>query len=167
MERAIDDRSCADRRRKGEASAHVALTTAENRGVDGQDECFVVRRGRTLDHLLDQAAIPPGVHLKPESPVAHATNLLDRAGAERRQRVRETGAGGRPGYGELTGGVSDAGEASRREDERVRGGLPQDRRRDVDAMDVAEDAGSEARGRQRGLVGGECALVFCSTVDVV
>ena len=97
VERAVDDRAGPDRRRQREAAAHVALAPAEHGGVDGEHERLVARGGGAVDHLLDEPAVAPGVDLEPQAAVADRPDLFDRAGAERRQRVREPGARRRRG----------------------------------------------------------------------
>ena len=113
MDRAVEQRAEAELGRHLEAPAHVALAPTEHGRVDGQHQRLVAGLGAAVDHLLDEAAITPGVHLEPPPPVADRSDLLDRAGGQRRQRVRQAGAGCGPGHCELALRVGDAGEARR------------------------------------------------------
>jgi hypothetical protein len=165
---AVEDGAGTDRRRQGEAPTDVALAPAEDGRVDREDEGLVARRGRALDHLPHQAAVAPGVDLEPQTAGGRGgAHLLDRAGAERRERVGQAGPLGGAGHGQLALGVGDAGEPGRGQGERVGGRPAQDRCADVDVADGAQDAGPERGAGEGVLVGGEAALVLGPAVDVV
>ena len=168
MERAVDDRRRADRRRQREAAADVALAPAEHGGVDGEHERLVAGGGGAVDHLLDEAAVAPGVHLEPQPAVADRPHLLDRAGAERRQRVGQPGPRGGAGDGELALGIGDAGEPGRREHQRVGERLAEQRRARCrpSRRRAAPGAGSVVAANAA-CVGGQRALVLGAAVDVV
>ena len=72
-----------DLRGQREAPTDVALATAEHRGVDGEDERLVGRGLGARDHLGDEAAVTPDVHLEPQ-----------RTRRSRRGRPRSSGCRG-------------------------------------------------------------------------
>ena len=96
----------------------------------------------------DQPPVTPRVDLEPEPAVAHGAHLLDRACAERRQRVRQTGASSGPRDGELAVGIGDAGETGRRENQREGDGSTEDRSAGVDLLDAPQHAWAERRPRR-------------------
>jgi hypothetical protein len=167
VERAVDEGARADLRRQGEAASDVTLTPAEHRVVDGEHQCLVTGRVGAVDHLLHEAAIAPDVHLEPLRAIAHGCDLFDRAGAERRERVREPEARGGTGDGELALWIADPREARRREDQRERELLAQHRGGRVDGGHVTQDTGMERDRAEVAGVAGQAALVLGRAVDVV
>ena len=131
------------------------------------DQRLVAGAGGPPDHLLHEAPVAPDVHLEPLRSGAGLRHLLDRAGAERRQGVRQAGPRRRPRYGQLAVGIGDAGEARRRQDQRQRQAAPEQRRRRVDVADVPQHPGPEHHPGERRRVGRHRALVLGRTVDVV
>ncbi len=167
MDRAVNEGSRADGRREREAAAHVAFPPPLRHGVDSEHEGFETGGRGAIDHLLDQIAVPPRVHLEPEPTRADGADLFDGAGAERRQGVRQPGTRRGPGDGEFACGVGDAGEPGRGEDKWIADRSTEQGRGDVDVLDAAEDPRAERGGGECGFVGGQRALVFRTTVDVV
>ena len=100
-------------------------------------------------------------------PDADGADLFDGAGAERRQGVRQPGTRRGPGDGEFACGVGDAGEPGRGEDKWIADRSTEQRRGDIDVLDAAQDPRAERGGGECGFVGGQRALVFRTTVDVV
>src|SRR5438034_577150 len=86
------------------SAAIIAFTASEHRGVDREHECLVARGSSASDHLLDEAAVAPRVHLEPEPSVGGVAHLFDRSRAERRQRVRKARASGGACDGQLAVG---------------------------------------------------------------
>ena len=163
----VDDRAEADRGGHGEAPAHVALPPPEDGGVHGEDQRLVLRVGRPVDHLLDQAAVPPGVDLEPEATVADPTDLLDRPAAHGREGVGQARPGRGPGRGELAVRMEEAGEADRGEHEGKGEGRSEHRRAHVDVLHLVQHAGAPSDGGERRLVGGQGPFVLGPAVEVV
>jgi len=88
VERAIDDGVEPHLGREGETAADVAFASPKHGRVDGDDDGFVRGSGRSLQHLLDQSSVPPGVDLKPLAATRNRGDFFDRSCAQRRQRVR-------------------------------------------------------------------------------
>ena len=109
------------RRRYGHAVAGVAQPRAGDRNVDGDQQRVVARRGGALHQRHRPVAVLPHVQLKPVAAMwVCGLDVLDRGGAQRRQRERDAGACGGVGAGDLALGVHQPGEARRRDAERQR-----------------------------------------------
>ena len=150
-----------------EPPPHVALAPTEDGRVDRQHQRLVAGVGAAVDHLLDQAAITPGIHLEPPAPVADRRDLLDGPGGERRQRVGQAGPGCGPGRRQLTLRVGDAGEPDGRQHERDRDRPAQHGGRRIDLPDRTQDAWSELQASEGCAVVDERPLVLGAAVDVV
>ena len=118
VDHAVDDRVETDLGRQCVATPNIALTTAQHRGVDGEQQRLVAGPLGPADHLFHQTAVLPGIDLEPLRALADRCHLFDAAGAHRRQAVRQAGTFGRPGNGQLSLRVSDATKAGWREGER-------------------------------------------------
>ena len=130
-------------------------------------ERLVARLAATVDHLLDQPAVAPHVHLEPSPAVTDPGDLLDRPGRHRRQRVRQPRPLGRPGDGQLALGIGDAGETRRRQHQRERQRLAEQRRRRVDVSDRPQHTGPELDAGEGIAVVAQRLLVLGAAVDVV
>ncbi len=170
VERAVDDRARPDRRRQREPAPHVALAPPEHRGVDGEHERLVVgaRPARSIISLTRPRSRHAYTWNHSRPSLTARTSSIDRV-----LRVESVYGRSGPrrgaGDGELALGVGDAGEAGRREHERV--ARAAGRGASTPVVDLRRRrAGPRGRNVTRGeggLVGGERALVLGAAVDVV
>ena len=74
-----------------QAVAHVARAAPRDRRVDAHRQHAVPARPGSRHELVGDGAIAPHVELEPEVVVPARREILDRGGADGRQRVREAG----------------------------------------------------------------------------
>ena len=111
--------------------------------IDGQHQRAAFGRDRALDQRLDEAAVLHHVELEPERLVDRGSDILDRADRHRAQGERN--AGGLRGAAGMDFAVAmlHADQPDRRQDQRHRGGLAEDRGGEVALRDVDQDALAE------------------------
>ena len=155
-------------RRDREPVALVTQTRSGDRGVDGELQRVESGRGGAADQPVRDVAIAHDVQLEPVAPVGvRRLHILDRRGAERRQRERDAGGTGRGRAGDLALGLHQAGEAGRGDAERQRRAAAEDLDRRVDVRRGTQDAGVELDVLERLTRAGERQLALRSTVGVV
>ena len=146
---------------------HVSFPPSENGGVDGQAQRLVAGGRRPLDEIGDEAPIPPHVDLEPQPGGTDRGHFFDRPGPECRQRIRQSGPRRRSGHRQFAGGIGDAGEPGRGQDERQRQRLSEQARGDVDLADIAQHPRPEGHAAVGLAIGGQGQFVFGASVDVV
>src|SRR5215218_122382 len=120
-----------------------------------------------LNHVSNEPAVLPGVHLEPLGAVAHGGDLLDRARAHRRQGVRDAGPLRRARDRQLALRMGEPRVSRGRQHERHRHRLAEQRGRDVDLADITQHVRTELDSAERRRVVGERALVLGTAVDVI
>ena len=157
-----------DLRRDREAVALVAQPRAGHGSVDGEVQRVEPGRRRPADQLVGDLPVLHDVELEPV-PAAGVGRLhvLDRGGAEGRQRERDAGRAGRAGAGGLALGVHQPGEAGGGDTERERAWPAEDRRRRVDGGDVLEYGRVELHVLERLAGAGQGEFTFRRAVGVV
>ena len=140
MRQRVEHRAQRQRRRNRHAVAGVAQPRPGHRDVDRDQQCVEAGRGGASHQRHRAVPILPHVELKPVAALrVRGRDVLDRGGAQRRQRERDAGPCRRVRAGDLALGVHQPGEPGRRDAERQRDRLAEHMPAGVDLRDVAQD----------------------------
>ena len=154
-------------RRHRHAVLDVLMALPDHLQIDGQHQRAAFGRDRALDQRLDEAAVLHHVELEPERLVDGGCDILDRA--DRHRALGEGNAGGlRCAAGvDLAVAMLHAEQADRRQDQRHRGGLAEDRGREIALGDVDQDALAELDLLQVVGIGAQRVLGIGAAVGIV
>ena len=154
-------------RRHRHAVLDVLVALPDHLQVDGQHQRAAFGGDRALDQRLDEAAVLHHVELEPERLVDGGRDVLDRA--DRHRALGEGNAGGLRGAAGVNLAVAmlHAEQADRRQDQRQRGGLAEDRGRQVALGDVDQDALAELDLLQIVVVGAQRVLGIGAAIGIV
>ena len=116
------------------------LALADHLQIDGQHQRAAFGGDRAFDQRFDEAAVLHHVELEPERLVDRGRDILDRA--DRHRALGKGNAGGLRGAAgvDLAVAMLHAEQSDRREDQRQRGGLAENRGGQIALGDVDQDA---------------------------
>ena len=117
----------------------IAVARAGHRQIDGEQDRAAAGLFRTRNHVADEPAVLDDIQLKPGRAGAFG-HLLDRAGAESRERKGHAGSRGRARRLDFAAPGIEAGEPDRAQTGRHRPALSEQFGRKVDRRDVAQHA---------------------------
>ena len=148
----------ADFRRNGHAVLDVAVALTDDLKVDGENERAAFGGGGALDQRADVAAILHDVELEPERLVDRRRDILDGADRHGRQRERNSRLLRGAARQDLAVAVLHAAKPDRRQRERQRRGLAEDRGLGAAIGDVEQDALAQLDAFEIGAVGAQRLL---------
>ncbi len=154
-------------RRHRHAVLDVRMALPDHLQVDGQHQRAAFGRDRALDQRLDEAAVLHHVELEPERLVDGGGDVLDRADRHRAQG--EGNAGGLRGAAGVNFAVAvlHADQPDRRQDQRHRRGLAEDRGGEIALRDVDQDALAELDRLQVVDIGAQRVLGIGAAIGIV
>ncbi len=153
--------------RHAHAVPDIVVTLADDLEVDGENQGAAFCRRGALDQRTNIAAILHHIELKPERLADGGGDVLDRADRHRRQRVRNSRLLRRAAGQYLTVAVLHAGQPDRRQRQRQRCRLAQDRGLGAAAGDVMQDALAQPDAIEIGAVGAQRLLGIGPRLTVV